>query len=752
MIQTQIKKDIITNDIGNTTKMSIALDEANQAHIVKVLSENYKYPIASTIREAASNAWDSHLMNNTPEKPFHVRFYENETQNYNLEIEDFGLGLDKEGFYKYYMQIGNSTKRGVAGVLGFFGAGCKAALSIEGLTNYEVICRKDGVENKFLIFKGETFPESLPLHELPTEEGNGVLIRIPISYRDRYTAIEAIKEQLCYFKTACIQIQGDDTNYLEKRIYENDLFSWSEVYPSNEMHINFGGVHYAIDWDILKIKKINIPIGIKIAPDNGINPFFNRESLDYTTLCKETILNRIKEVAEYFVNRYNETNIVFKDFFELYNYYGDSSKYVTIENKTFCIDSLLSYSSISLVKPIYPGVTNLDLEQFYLLGRYLLQDYNVVARIDYNRISYKDKSKVKIFNEIPKFFITPDLKKVTIDYLKETHKNCEFVKKVSTTRLGNKDSYKCYYNFLNLKNYPKSLWRTLIQEWQLVENDLLNKLIKDIPEVPKNWIEARKAERKVGTRTSKAEGEINFKIARSPSKSSDKICIFESNIINLKNLDKTNKFIVYGNEEARDKLSLLFEIQKSNRKEISIALVGLQDYKKLENVKIHNLVKMEDFLKEKHKALARYATNYKISKLLNKYPFIYDQLKFIRKNISKSFADKLQKLYSYKLTYKTTENELLVDIEKFCDDLKFYDYSIYDTYLEVAKDIEKLSFIKYFITGSNWSKHIDEEATPIIKELLVARKFKMDLNQYEKVVSPEITETEEQEVLEELND
>jgi len=67
MIQTQIKEDIITNDIGNTTKMSIALDEANQAHIVKVLSENYKYPIASTIREAASNAWDSHLMNNTNE-------------------------------------------------------------------------------------------------------------------------------------------------------------------------------------------------------------------------------------------------------------------------------------------------------------------------------------------------------------------------------------------------------------------------------------------------------------------------------------------------------------------------------------------------------------------------------------------------------------------------------------------------------------------------------------------------------------
>ena len=118
MIQLQERKDIIINDIDNTVKMSIALDEANQAHIVKVLSENYKYPISSTIRESASNAWDSHLMNNTPELPFYVRFYKNETGNYNLEIEDFGIGLDKEGFYKYYMQIGNSSKRGVAGALG----------------------------------------------------------------------------------------------------------------------------------------------------------------------------------------------------------------------------------------------------------------------------------------------------------------------------------------------------------------------------------------------------------------------------------------------------------------------------------------------------------------------------------------------------------------------------------------------------------------------------------------------------------
>ena len=120
MIQLQTKNDIVLEGVEETTKMSIALDESNQAHIVKVLTENYKYPIASTVRESSSNAWDSHVMSDKKDLPFHVRLLKTQF-GYTLEVEDFGLGLDKEGFYKYYMKIGNSSKRGVKGVLGFYG-------------------------------------------------------------------------------------------------------------------------------------------------------------------------------------------------------------------------------------------------------------------------------------------------------------------------------------------------------------------------------------------------------------------------------------------------------------------------------------------------------------------------------------------------------------------------------------------------------------------------------------------------------
>jgi len=747
MIQAQTKNDVLFEGVEETVKMSIALDEANQAHIVKVLSENYKYPIASTIREAASNAWDSHLMNNTPEKPFFVRFYKNETGNYNLEIEDFGLGLDKEGFYKYYMQIGNSTKQGVAGVLGFFGCGAKAALSIEGLTNYEVICRKDGIENKFLIFKGEKFPESLPLHELPIEEDNGVLIRIPISYRDRYTTIEAIKEQLCYFKTACIQIEGDNTNYLEKKIFENDLFSWSEVYPSNEMHINFGGVHYPIDWNILKINKISLPVGIKIAPDNGINPFFNRESLDYTTLCKETILNRIKEVAEYFVNRYNETNIVFKDIFHIREYYSTSNKYLELEGASFKINELEKYSDVKLVYPTYPNIKELDLNLVCTNWNYFLCTYKIIAEINSNRFTTKinKKSSLDKLNQ-PLYLIDTLPKKQVIDYLKEKHDCCYFVKKISNPKLKRIDyrDIENYYYLLNLDKQPKSLWRTLIQDWQELENELLNK-INSLPEVSKEWIEARKKVRQISVRNQKLEGEINFKIAKPMEKySSDWNCKFESTILNLKDFHKNKYLMVYGLDIDRIRLDDLYELGRRSKSNIKIAIVGERDYKKLETVKIHNLVKMDDFVKEKHKIIAKYATAYKINILINENIEVFKTRNFIIKNISTNFGNALNELYQYKEQYTNYSNDLMKQLVLFCEENNFFDYPIYQTYKEVAKEIHKINFIKLFADKSKYIETIKEEAIPIIRELLVSRKFRMDYPHYqtETVLPTEVLEEE----------
>lgn len=754
MIQLQTKNDIVLEGVEETTKMSIALDESNQAHIVKVLTENYKYPIASTVREAASNSWDSHVMSDKKDLPFHVRLLKTQF-GYTLEVEDFGLGLDKEGFYKYYMKIGNSSKRGVKGVLGFYGCGAKSALSIEGLTNYEVVCRKNGIENKFLIFKGEDFPESTPLHEIKTEEKDGVLIRINLQNHQYSETVEAIKEQLCYFPTAYIKIDGNSFDFLNAKIFENELFSWSEIYPSQEMHINFGGVHYPIDWGILKINKLRIPIGIKISPDEGVNPFFNRESLEYNSYTKKVIKDQITKVSEWFINKYNETNKEFKSLEEIFNYYYHSDRNIDICGEQFEINELEKHSSVKMVIPTYKNIVNLPLDTVYREWKSFLENYKIVSEISYNRFSAKGV-RGDVINKINGniYLIGEEQpKKIVIDYLKEKHDVCYFVRKLTSRQLKSKkwndDSYE---SILQLKKFPKSQWRILINEWNILENELIQKL-QPLPIVPKEFIESRKKARVISDKYKRISGEINFKIATDLEKySQDWKCKFVPKIINLKDFHKRKKLMVYSLEENRQKLDYLFQINSRCRSysNLEIAIVGKKDYETLKEIKIHNLVSMEQFVKSKYKVIARYVTAYKINKLIDANKEVFKLKDFIIKNISANFGELLKDLNDYAYNYDCKENELMEELIQFCDENKYYDYPFYQTYTEIEKEIKKIDFIRFFTVKDRWGHQteINPEAVAIIKELLISRKFRMDYTYYNKAVTPETELVNEEELVE----
>ena len=72
----------------------------------------------------------------------------------------------------------------------------------------------------------------------------------------------------------------------------------------------------------------------------------------------------------------------------------------------------------------------------------------------------------------------------------------------------------------------------------------------------------------------------------------------------------------------------------------------------------------------------------------------------------------------------------------------------FEIYKEVAKEIHKINFIKLFVDKSRYSygENIKEEAIPIIRELLVSRKFRMDYTHYKtKAILP--TEVLEEETI-----
>lgn len=745
MIATQAKREIEIENAIDTIKMKLSKTDEVEAHIVKILTENYNYPLESHVREAISNHWDSHVENGTPDNPIFVKLYSDGTGNYILETSDTGLGLTEEEFDKYYMQVGESSKRGKANLIGGKGCGAKSILSFSD--SYTVICRKNGEENTFLVFKGEDFPERTLLSKTTTEQPNGVIVKVNINRWDYSRVKNAIKEQLCYFPTCYFEIEGEP-DFNNFKIYENDLFRWSSLYPDNELHIAFGNCRYPIDWKLLKIKEINVPVAIKIPIDSGIDVQFNREALTYNKFCKEYILDKIKAVSDWFVDKYNETNTEFTDIDQIYYYFYHSSRYVKLGENDIQINSLFSYTDKKCNIPTFKGIEKMKLETIYNSYNQFLKPYVSIGEINNGRYTGRNPKTniLSLVRQNKKLILCSSVpNKKMLEFIKDTIGDCIFINKRHEYKLGQywseggswRNTDYSYAKFLKLYQYPKSEWRQVINEWNSLEKLYEDKFI-DINsiQITKEWEESRKKQRVAvkGTRNQRLEGEINFKFAEQMEKYSNNWnCKFVSKILSLKNFHKYKGIVVYALDEQRQKLDDLWEISKRNSKHLEIAIVGQRDYEKLKTIKLHNLMSIDEFESSFNKPIAKYVTSFKISQFVEKYRDIFKVRGTIRK-INKDFAQSLDDLYNYQNDHKNPDNSLMQSLVAFCEKNNYYDYPIYLTLQEVSKNIDKLDFIDLFMDKNrySYSYSIPEKAIPIIQELLKARKFKMDWEHYVK--------------------
>jgi len=752
MIIAKQRNDVtIQGDVVHSSKMHINVE--GEAHLIRLLTKAYSDKIGSTIRETVANAKDSHIMANQ-ELPVIVRIKKEDNGEYSFEVEDRGLGLDDVEFNKYIMGIGESTKQLISNVLGGFGIGAKSASSYQEDGSYFYTCRKNGIERKYMIYAGEQVADSILLYEKETEEHNGVIVTIPIKQGDKWEFEAKIKEQLCYFTGVYFEDCDVDNDF---KVYRNDLFQYSDICPDNCMHISLDDVYYPLDYIKLGIQPIHFPVAIRFRLEEGlITPIPNRENIEYTKQTKQAILDRIKSIANWFITKFNESLTETEDVDVVYSYFAQSDKYYEFGENQFNISKLLKFSDVNIASPNFKGITKLNLISLYKNYDNFLNLYTVKSKIFNGRFTSKDVTGnvTKALRDKRKMFViqTQPNKKL-LEYIKDTYGDCWFIHKTHKYELGRVSSKwgwrdNAFLKMLNLHDYPKSDWRQVINEYLSVVKIFEDQLIDiNTIQISKEWEEKRKKARKINTsRNQKLEGEINFKIAEGLEKYSNNWnCKFVSKVINLKDFHKRKHIMVYGLEEQRQKLDDLFEIyKKSPKNTIHAAIVGQRDYEKLKNVKLHNLMTIEEFETSFNKPIARYVTAYKIEEFYNKYQQVFRNRDFIEKNISKELGECLNMLKTYKENYKNPDNELMKSLIIFADKNKYYDYPIYSMFKEIEKEVEKLSFLKFFEKKGYWSSDIDKEALPIIYELLKSRKFRMDWQHYVKVTPVEETILEEQ--------
>ena len=350
---TNLVSDVVQS--GDINKNNVSIDTNNIDFIVTILSTNlYSKPIESFIRETVSNAWDSHVEAGVTD-PVILDLLRDPEGDIYCRIQDFGVGLSPERFDKIYRNIGSSSKRDSNNQIGGFGIGRFSALAYQDVVI--ITSCYNGTKYIYQMYKDGNSISIDMLHSSPTDERNGVEVKLQVNEKDFYNFEDAIANQLVYFQNLYVvcsvtDIQGGysyrrkSTNiadhYNNFKVVKYDNFSVNNFqalttsYNSgSSMDLILGKVRYPVRFDALDMdfpystRNKEITLNFEIG-DLAVTP--NREEILYndTNIAKieAKILAAEQEILDIAAQR---SNADFTDMWKLYKEYK-STKLTLLED------------------------------------------------------------------------------------------------------------------------------------------------------------------------------------------------------------------------------------------------------------------------------------------------------------------------------------------------------------------------------------------------------------------------------------
>ena len=734
--------------------MSLDLDSAQI--LMQMLSKNlYSDDIGSTIRECASNALDSHRKAGV-HMPILVSLKANENYTYDFTVEDFGVGLDADDVRNIISKYGKSTKRNSATELGMMGLGFKSPLAYS--SSFYFICRKDGVERKYMMYEGEDTNTIDLLYEQSTQESNGVKIIIPVKSNDVWSFQKKIKEQLCYFEDVYFDVPNDPSITNGFVIARHEHFQFSELSTDTKMHICLDNVYYPIDYSKLGISSIDFPIALRFSLSDGLYPTPNRESLRYTKEAKDIILNKLKTVANYFVEKYNNSVASGNDIKALINQLENSSNYITLSNGiTKDITPFSKFATIVLENPKFDGITLFDVKQLYKHTKdYLLGDFTQKFMLRGQRMVNCDKAYTWSYRppmiasgESLCYVYSDNLTQMKKDYMRSTcdqSKHVFFVKPKLPMKLGINSKYdiNTYYYLLQLDKYSKFEWRERIKEYQLFKNSLIKDFINlDEIVVPQTYIDSKKKAKVAsvainGPRRSKLQGEIQGREAVPLLRyNQGKNCKFESAIYKLEDIHKFKGMTIYTDHSRAEEIDVLYGVVY-NHKTTRLVTFSPREMKIVNELNIHNLISLDKFMEGKTKPFKRIVTSHLINKLMRSYPNVFSSIDTIN-HASKDFAIRLNTLKDYRSKYiiSSSSEELYTEMLSVAEKYNLFDPEIYSEYLEMKELLLKLSFLNPLMRKVGYA-HKEDDVINVIADLFKYYKHRVNLDRYNIKINEEV--------------
>lgn len=703
--------------IDQDTTINMTVDSTNMKKLMMVLSENlYSDGIGSLIREYTTNALDAQREAKV-DGPIHVNLVKKDGK-FVFSVQDFGMGLSPDRIENTFSKYLASTKEASNDQLGYYGLGSKSALAYRD--SFTVVSVYEGVEYKYLMFRGEEGTQLSLMDMNDTDAHNGVTIEVILKEEDDYEIfLEKMKRQLAYFEGVFFNTEYDDISN-DFKIIKNADWKYSELNQDKYLHMSLDNVYYPIDFEKLGIDPIAIPMALNLSLRDGLVPTPNREQILYSPQTKALILSKIKVLAEFLVNKWNSVAPEAIDLFDaeqLYNSHGtitlwedENEPNMSLRKKiTLKLDKKLEkFSALPMVHVSMPLYPHLPLKRIIENKGGLFRGFYVSAQIRNDKYTTKtDYDNVSISHTGLRLLLNPgeDLSKTQIEFLKwkYRYKTIDIIRRGKTMRLGKMTSYNSstdnFYGLLQLRNKPKDIWRVIINEYcSLIKSYTDTWLTVTNAEPTPEFLQWRKDNRQQGNRRNILKTEVTVAIGR-PKEMHDSYNnpVYDKHVYKIEELGKFKSnqagLYIFTTEDRVGELHYLYQIgdlmnrtakhryKSSNGKfgtstfsydRIRVATFSERNYKKVKDLKIDNWINLDNLFNERNRVIADFLSTYivkefkalsQVSRAIDKKGFIY--------LLDRNMGINLKSIKEYD-EYSWRDKSRLIDSGKMYRMLKLY--------------------------------------------------------------------------------
>ena len=383
-------------------------------------SSLYSDPIKAIVRELSCNAYDSHVAAGKSDVPIDIHIptkFNNE-----FSVKDYGLGLDHEEVTEIYTTYFESTKTDSNEFIGALGLGSKTPFSYT--QNFSVTAIKDGVKRVYVSYvSDEGMPSIALLHEMETNEANGVEVSFAIANEDVHKFVHACYEVFQYFPVKP-NFTGRSFEIPKVEYVFNSTFENIRVYKrSNKNPHAHNKNNLAIMGNIAY--PIKPPSSHHIHHSESLDIYFDlgeldiqpsREGLHYTEKTIQLIEKKYSQYADEIEKQIKKKieenkNNVWKQAKELLNEFADRDKHrrVAFNNATKDLenpfyDQRLGFVDVKLENKDHYAQYNCEIISFYIRNGTVKSKYDHVFGVNTTTIFIINEKNKKVLSNLKKYF------------------------------------------------------------------------------------------------------------------------------------------------------------------------------------------------------------------------------------------------------------------------------------------------------------------------------------------------------------